>query len=59
VRPLPPVLQGYLDRRGIRLYTHQAESLEVLRAGENLLLTTPTASGKTLAFDLPCLRGAP
>jgi DEAD/DEAH box helicase domain-containing protein len=51
--PLPPVLQGYLERKGIRLYTHQAESLDILRAGENLIITTPTASGKTLAFNLP------
>jgi DEAD/DEAH box helicase domain-containing protein len=52
-RPLPPSLQKYLDREGIRLYAHQAEALEALRAGENLILTTPTASGKTLAFNLP------
>ncbi len=61
-RPLPPPLQRYLDRKGIRLYSHQAESLEALRAGENLILTTPTASGKTLAFNLPvfeALHGEP
>ncbi|MDD1666485.1 MAG: DEAD/DEAH box helicase [Methanomicrobiales archaeon] len=52
-RPLPPVLQRYLDRKGIRLYAHQAEALECLRAGGNLIITTPTASGKTLAFNLP------
>jgi DEAD/DEAH box helicase domain-containing protein len=52
-RPLPPPLQRHLDRKGIRLYTHQAESLEALRAGENIIITTPTASGKTLAFNLP------
>jgi DEAD/DEAH box helicase domain-containing protein len=52
-RPLPLPLEGYLDRKGIRLYTHQAEALEALRAGENLIITTPTASGKTLAFNLP------
>ena len=52
-RPLPACLEGYLSRRGIRLYTHQVEALEALRAGENLIITTPTASGKTLAFNLP------
>jgi DEAD/DEAH box helicase domain-containing protein len=52
-RPLPPALERYLDRRGICLYTHQVEALEALRAGENLIITTPTASGKTLAFNLP------
>ena len=52
-RPLPPCLERYLARGGIRLYTHQVEALEALRAGKNLIITTPTASGKTLAFNLP------
>ena len=52
-RPLPASLDRYLARKGIRLYTHQVEALEALRAGENLIITTPTASGKTLAFNLP------
>jgi len=52
-RPLPPPLERYLDRKGIRLYTHQAEALEAIRAGEHIIITTPTASGKTLAFNLP------
>ena len=52
-RPLPPCLERYLARGGIRLYTHQVEALEAIRAGENLIITTPTASGKTLAFNLP------
>jgi DEAD/DEAH box helicase domain-containing protein len=52
-RPLPAPLERYLAREGIRLYTHQVEALEAIRAGENLIITTPTASGKTLAFNLP------
>ena len=52
-RPLPPPLERYLDRKGIRLYTHQAGALEAIRAGESVIITTPTASGKTLAFNLP------
>ena len=51
--PLPENLQRYLADRGIRLYSHQVELLEKLRAGENVVLTTSTASGKTLAFTLP------
>ncbi len=35
-----------------RLYSHQAEAAELAAKGENLLLATPTASGKTLAFLL-------
>jgi DEAD/DEAH box helicase domain-containing protein len=52
-RPLPPAIEGYLGRRGIQLFIHQVEALEALRARENLMITTPTASGKTLAFNLP------
>jgi DEAD/DEAH box helicase domain-containing protein len=51
--PLPTALQRHLDRRGIRLYTHQARAIELIRAGKHVILTTPTASGKTLAFNLP------
>ncbi len=42
--------------RGIeRLYSHQRASLERLRAGENVVIVTPTASGKTLCYNLPVL----
>ncbi|MFQ6033844.1 MAG: DEAD/DEAH box helicase, partial [Candidatus Bipolaricaulia bacterium] len=51
--PLPELLQRYLEAKGIRLYTHQVEAIERIRAGENVVITTPTASGKTLAFNLP------
>jgi DEAD/DEAH box helicase domain-containing protein len=52
--PLPPApLRDYLGRNGIRLYSHQAEALETFRRGEHLILTTSTASGKTLGFLLP------
>ncbi|MDD1654327.1 MAG: DEAD/DEAH box helicase [Methanomicrobiales archaeon] len=53
--PLPGAIQGYLDLKGIRLYTHQAQALDRIREGRHLILTTPTASGKTLAFTLPVL----
>jgi DEAD/DEAH box helicase domain-containing protein len=49
-------LREALARRGIDdLYAHQAESYAVARAGGNLIVTTGTASGKTLAFNLPVL----
>jgi len=50
---LPPKLQDYLSRKKIRLYTHQVEVIEKVRAGCNVTLVTPTASGKTLAFTVP------
>lgn len=40
------------------LFRHQAAALEALRRGENVLLTTPTASGKSLVFALPVLEAA-
>lgn len=48
-----PRLQSYLEERGITLYRHQGEAIAVLRAGKDVIITTPTASGKTLAFNIP------
>jgi len=45
-----------LQKRGIdRLYTHQAEVWKHSRSGKNVVVVTPTASGKTLCYNLPCL----
>ena len=52
---LPPNMQAALDRRGLRLYTHQCEALRAVRQGKNIVITTPTASGKSLAFNIPVL----
>lgn len=47
-------LQEALRKRGIaRLYSHQAAALEALQRGENVVVVTPTASGKTLCYNLP------
>jgi len=49
-------LKGALDTRGIRqLYTHQAEAVEHALAGRNVVVITPTASGKTLCYNAPVL----
>ena len=50
---LPGALSDYLAHSGIRLYSHQCEAINGLRAGKNVIITTPTASGKTLAFNIP------
>ena len=50
---LSPSLQQYLDNRNIKLYKHQADAINLARKGENIVITTPTASGKTLAFNIP------
>ena len=53
---LEPLLAKTLARRGItQLYTHQAESYDAVRGGQNLAVVTPTASGKTLCYNLPVL----
>ncbi|MGZ6255872.1 MAG: DEAD/DEAH box helicase, partial [Candidatus Limnocylindria bacterium] len=42
--------------RGVEaLYTHQALAVEAVRAGRNACVVTPTASGKTLCYNLPVL----
>jgi DEAD/DEAH box helicase domain-containing protein len=53
---LDPRVASALVARGISaLYRHQAETWEALRAGGNTIVTTSTASGKSLAFNLPVL----
>ena len=53
---LPPALRERLEARGIdSLYSHQAEAWETARRGEHFVITTGTASGKSLAFNLPVL----
>jgi len=55
-RPLPPPLQAILQQHGISgLYTHQARAIDAARDGENVLVATGTASGKTLCYNLPVL----
>jgi len=49
-------LRTALERQGIaRLYSHQAEAFTRVRAGANVVVVTPTASGKTLCYNLPVL----
>jgi DEAD/DEAH box helicase domain-containing protein len=59
--PLPadlrPELVTALAGRGIqRLYSHQADAYEAVRKGRHLVVVTPTASGKTLCYNLPVLQ---
>jgi DEAD/DEAH box helicase domain-containing protein len=53
---LPAALRARLDLLGIdELWAHQAEVLERARAGEHLVVATGTASGKSLAYQLPTI----
>ena len=59
-QPLPPELHlsvvAALARRGVtELYAHQAATWESASSGESVVVTTGTASGKSLAFSLPAL----
>src|SRR3989441_10772707 len=50
-------LAAALGRRGIeRLYSHQAEAYDAVKRGRHLVVVTPTASGKTLCYNLPVLQ---
>ena len=60
IAPIPesvaPELSQALVKRGIReLYSHQAEAFSHAEAGRNVVVVTPTASGKTLCYNLPVL----
>ncbi len=51
-----PALVGALRDKGFsRLYTHQHHSYKMLQEGKNVVVVTPTASGKTLCYNLPVL----
>src|SRR6266508_2326099 len=54
---LDPRLLEALRGRGVRqLYSHQAKAYDTVAKGENLVVVTPTASGKTLCYNLPVLQ---
>jgi DEAD/DEAH box helicase domain-containing protein len=50
----PAPLQEALARMGIEgLYQHQVDATDALRSGSNVIVSTPTASGKSLIYNLP------
>src|ERR1700693_5919443 len=54
---LDPRLLEALRSRGVQqLYSHQAKAYDTVCKGENLVVVTPTASGKTLCYNLPVLQ---
>ncbi len=54
---LDPRIVAGLAGRGIQsLYTHQAEAIQAVHRGEDVVVVTPTASGKTLCYALPALQ---
>jgi DEAD/DEAH box helicase domain-containing protein len=55
-RELPAPVREGLEAWGVQsLYSHQAEALEAVRGGRDVVLVTPTASGKSLVYMAPTL----
>ena len=51
---LPGKLQTAISRFGVdRLYSHQAQAIDVVRQGRDVIVATPTASGKSLIYNIP------
>jgi len=49
-------LRDVLSGQGIRLfYSHQVEAIDLIRQGENVVVMTPTASGKSLIYNIPVI----
>ncbi len=54
-KPLRRRLERWLDNKDIRLWRHQAEAVNSIRQGNNTVIVTSTASGKSLCYNLPVL----
>ncbi len=55
-QPLDARIAERLEAMGVsRLYTHQAAAIDALRAGDNVIVATPAASGKSMCYNLPTL----
>ena len=53
---IDPVIRKIYDSRGIkRLYTHQRKCFDLIGEDKNVAVVTPTASGKTLCYNLPVI----
>jgi len=52
----PPFIRNVLACQGINaLYKHQAKAIDRILSGEDVVLEAPTASGKTLCFNIPLI----
>jgi len=55
-KPLPGEIKNSLNQSGInRLFTHQAQAINHIRVGKHVVCATPTASGKTLVYNIPII----
>ncbi len=52
--PLPEALIKAVEASGVKkLYRHQADAIDLIRKGRDVIVATPTASGKSLIYNLP------
>jgi len=54
-KPLARRLERWLNNNNIKLWRHQAEAINSIREGNNTVIVTSTASGKSLCYNLPVL----
>ena len=54
----PRLVKALQARRIGQLYTHQRQAWETVVSGTHTVIVTPTASGKTLCYNLPVLQAA-
>jgi DEAD/DEAH box helicase domain-containing protein len=59
-RPIPAwvtssLAEAYREKGIQDLYSHQSVTADLVRDGKNVVVVTPTASGKTLCYNLPVL----
>ena len=53
---IDPRIKKALEEKGIyRLYSHQSEAFSSVNQGKNIVVVTPTASGKTMCYNIPVL----
>ena len=51
----PALVEAFRQRGYHKLYSHQHEAWSALREGKDIVVVTPTASGKTLCYNMPVL----
>ena len=53
---LRPFARPLMQAAGIKdLFSHQVQATDLIRVGKDVIITTPTASGKSLIYNLPLL----
>ncbi len=45
-------IREFLEEKGLKLYSHQVEAIKYIQSGKNVVITTPTASGKSFIYIL-------